>query len=401
MDETQFKHGNEEIALRPTAAVIDLDAARSNTMAVRRKVGEGVKIMAVVKANAYGHGLVPMAKAFLDYGVDELGVAFLEEGILLRKAGIRAPILVLGGIIGNQIVHFLDYDLQLTASSVFKLQQIDDVAAQTGRRASVHLKIDTGMERIGVHWYSASSLFETALRAKHCVIRGVFSHLASSDSSDPSFTETQLARFSEALDFFPRHGLPMPVRHIANSAAILQHPTSIFEMVRPGLILYGVCPSMRLAHALALRPALSLRTRIVYFKVVRAGASVSYDRTWTADRDTRVVTLPVGYGDGYPRGISEKAQVLIHGKRYPVVGRITMDATMVNLGEDSAHNGDEVVLLGAQGDDCISVEELADWLGTIPYEILTMINTRVPRSYVPLPAETRDQRPEIESLNGG
>ncbi|MCB9652928.1 MAG: alanine racemase [Deltaproteobacteria bacterium] len=368
--------------MRPTSAVIDLDAARSNTWAVRRKVGEGVKIMAVVKANAYGHGLVPMAKAFLEYGVDELGVAFLEEGIQLRKAGIRAPILVLGGIIGNQIIHFLEYDLQLTASSAFKLQQIEDVATETGRQANVHLKIDTGMERIGMHWYSASTLFETALRAKHCVIRGVFSHLASSDSEDPSFTETQLARFSEALDFFPRHGLPMPTRHIANSAAILQHPAATFEMVRPGLILYGVYPSSKLASSMALRPVLSLRTRIVYFKVVRAGASVSYDGTWTADRDTRVVTLPVGYGDGYPRGISKKAQVLIHGKRYPVVGRITMDATMVDLGQDSAHNGDDVVLLGAQGDDRISVEALADWLGTIPYEILTMINTRVPRSYV-------------------
>ncbi len=344
-------------------------------------MGPGVQIMGVVKANAYGHGLVPVAKAMIEAGVDELGVAFLEEGVALRKAGVRAPILVLGGLIGNQIVHFLDYDLQITASSPFKLEQIEQAAAQRKKRAKIHLKIDTGMERIGVHWDTAPKLFEAAIRAKHCDIAGVFSHLASSDSEDFSYTELQLERFEEALGFFERRSLPMPRRHLANSGAVLQHPRTHFEMVRPGLCLYGVYPMPALRPQIELEPLLSLKTRVVYFKVVREGGAVSYDSTWIAPKDTRVVTLPVGYGDGYPRCLSQRAQVLIGGERRPVVGRITMDALMVDIDRGSAYNGDEAVLLGKQEEGQITVEDLALWAGTIPYEILCGINTRVPRHY--------------------
>ncbi len=372
---------DEGVALRPTTAVVDLGALARNVRAIRAKVG-AAKIMAIVKANAYGHGLERTSKALLDAGVDQLGVAFLEEGIRLRRAGIDAPILVLGGLIGNQIVHFIDYDLAITAASPFKLEQIEEVAKQRNKTARVHLKVDTGMERIGMHWDSCGKLFEAALRSKHCAIEGVFSHFASSDAADPSYTRLQLERFEEATAFFGRRSEPTPPRHIANSGAILGHPDTYFDLVRPGLILYGVYPSPHVPRTIALEPTLSLRTRVVYFKVVRAGHPVSYDSTWAPVQNTRVVTLPVGYGDGYSRRLSGHAEVLIHGARYPVVGRITMDAMMVDIGADgTAYNGDEVVLLGKQGDQAIAVEQLADWLDTIPYEVLTSINTRVPRYY--------------------
>lgn len=369
------------IALRPTTVEVDLSALEHNVAAVRARVGRA-RIMGIVKANAYGHGLLRIAKELLLFGVDALGVAFLEEGIALRRSGVKAPILVLGGIIGNQVRYFLDHDLEITASSVYKLGQIEEVAQACGRRAKVHLKIDTGMERIGVHWDNAEKLFESAIRAKHCDIAGVYSHLASSESRDKSWTSVQLERFEQALDFFRRRSVPTPVRHIANSGAILQHPDAILDMVRPGLLLYGLYPSPDVERTIALRPVLSLKTRVVYFKVVKKGSPVSYNGRWRADRDTRLVTLPVGYGDGFSRGLSNKGSVLIHEKRYPIVGMITMDALMVDIGHDSAFNGDEVILIGTQGSESIRVEELADLLDTIPYEILTSINTRVPRIYL-------------------
>ncbi|MDT8324688.1 MAG: alanine racemase, partial [Bacteroidota bacterium] len=289
----------------------------------------------------------------------------------------------LGGIIGNQISHFLEYDLQITASSVFKLRQIDETAAAMGRRAQVHLKIDTGMGRIGIRHENATGLFEAMREARHADLRGVYSHFAASHDTDTAFTRLQLQRFLDVLSWFPRNGLPTPVRHIANSGAILQHGEAVLDMVRPGIMMYGVYPGPDVPRTAALKPVLSMRTRVVYFKVVRAGTAIGYDHTWTAKRDTRVVTLPVGYGDGYARALSNRGEVLIHGRRYPIVGRISMDQCMVDIGEDTAYNGDEVTLIGAQDDARITVEELAVHCDTIPYEILTMINTRVPRRYGP------------------
>jgi alanine racemase len=369
------------IALRPTVIEVDLDALRHNVACVRERVGPA-RIMATVKANAYGHGLIRTSKELLRFGVDELGVAFLEEGIALRRAGVTAPILVLGGIIGNQITHFLEYDLQITASSVFKLGQIEETAAAMGRRANVHVKIDTGMGRIGIRHENAWQLFDALQETRHCDLCGVYSHFASSHHADPGFTRLQLDRFLEVLEYFPRHGLPLPLRHIANSAAVLQHPDSILDMVRPGIMLYGVYPDAGVQRTVDIRPVLGMKSRVVYFKVVRAGSAIGYDHTWTATRDTRVVTLPVGYGDGYARSLSNRGQVLIHGQRYPIIGRISMDQCMVDIGQDSAYTGDEVVLIGSQGEQRISVEELATHCDTIPYEILTMLSVRVPRQYI-------------------
>jgi alanine racemase len=284
-------------------------------------------------------------------------VALLEEAIVLRQAGIMVPILVFGGVATRQIPQFIAHDLMMTASSIDKLRQIDEAAAVAKRKARVHLKIDTGMERLGVHWYSA----------------------ASSDAEDLSAGRTQLARFLEVLEFYPKRGLEPPQRHIANSGGILQLPESHLDLVRPGIMLYGVYPSRETAQTVALKPALGWKSQVVYFKVVQPGNAVSYGGTWASDHPVRVVTVPVGYGDGYFRALSNRGHVIIRGERHGIVGRVCMDQFMVNLEWGTAYNGDTVTIIG----DSITAQDVADWAGTIPYEVLTNINTRVPRLYVP------------------
>ncbi|MCA9973942.1 MAG: alanine racemase [Anaerolineales bacterium] len=368
--------------VRPTYAEIDLDRLTANYRAIERHVAPA-RVLAVLKANAYGHGLVAVAQHMARLGAPYLGVAVLEEGILLREAGIRTPILVMGGIIGNQIPHFLAHDLTITASSVEKLRQIDETAAHLGVTARVHLKIDTGMERIGVHYYSAAALLETALACRHCDVEGIYSHFANADAADLGYSQLQLARFREVLAFYATRGLPPPpLRHLANSGGILQLPESHLDMVRAGILLYGVYPSDEAARAVAVQPALAWKSRVVYFKVIQPDHPVSYGSTWQSDHLVRAVTVPVGYGDGYFRAMSGRAEVLLHGKRYPVVGRICMDQIVVNIEWDSAYNGDEVILIGeAENGAAITCEDLAAWAGTIPYEILTNINTRISRVY--------------------
>jgi alanine racemase len=245
----------------------------------------------------------------------------------------------------------------------------------------VHLKIDTGMERIGVHWYSADALLEASLRCRHVRVEGIFTHFANADARDLGHARLQLERFHEVLRFYERRSLPSPLRHAASSGAILTLPESRLDLVRPGVLFYGVGPSAETPATIPVRQALRWLTRVVYFKVVKPGHPVSYGSTWAPVELTRVVTLPAGYGDGYSRAMSGRAEVILHGKRYPVVGRICMDQVMVSIGWDSAHNGDEAVLLGESGAAAITVEELAAWAGTIPHEVLTSINTRVPRVY--------------------
>ncbi len=363
--------------LRPTQVEVNLTRLAENLRAIRARVAPA-QVMAILKANAYGHGLIEVAGWMEKLAVDYIGVAYLEEGVYLRERGITRPILVLGGILGNQVPTFLRHNLSLTASSVEKLEQIESAAEQMGVTARVHLKIDTGMERIGVHYYSAASLLEASLQCRHCVIEGIYSHFANADALDLSHARLQIERFAEVLHFYERRSLPTPLRHIANSAAVLQLPESYCDLVRPGILLYGVYPSKEAARTVAVRPALSWKSRVVYFKVVQPGHPVSYGSTWQSDHPVRVVTIPVGYGDGYFRAMSNRAQVIIRGQKYPVVGRICMDQMMVNLEMGTAYNGDEVILLG----EGISAADLAEWAGTIPYEILTNINTRVPRVYI-------------------
>jgi alanine racemase len=366
--------------VRATWAEVNLTQLSQNLQAIRAHVAPA-KVMIVVKANAYGHGLAEVSK-HLASQTDYIGVAVLEEGIFLRELGVTAPIIVLGGIWGDQVPQYLQHNLTLTASSVERLEQVDAVAGQMGVKAKVHLKIDTGMERIGVHYYSAQTLQEAALKCVNVKVEGIYSHLANADASDLTHARLQLERFNEVLRFYEKNGLPMPIRHMANSAALLQLPESHLDMVRPGILLYGVYPAAEVARSVEVRPALAWKSRVVYFKVVKPGHPVSYGSTWQSDHPVRIVTVPVGYGDGYFRSLSDKAQVIIRGKKYPQVGRVCMDQMMVNIESDSAFNGDEVTLMGESDGETITAQDLADWAGTIPYEILTNINTRVPRVYL-------------------
>jgi alanine racemase len=372
---------SDDGAIRPTYVEVDLGRLTENYRAIQRAVAPA-GVMPILKANAYGHGLVAVARHLAGLGAPYLGVAFLEEAITLRRSGVACPILVMGGILQNQVPLFLEHDLTLTASSIEKLAQINDAARAMGLTARVHLKIDTGMERIGVHYYNATGFLEAAARCNHCLVEGIYSHFANADAADLSSARLQLDRFGQVLEFYRGRGLPAPIRHIANSGAILQLPESHLDMVRPGILLYGVYPTAEAERTIPVRPALTWKSQVVYFKVVKPGHPVSYGWTWQSDHLVRVVTVPVGYGDGYFRSLSNRAEVILRGKRYPVVGRVCMDQLMVNIEWDSAYNGDEVILLGEdQGGVAISCAELAEWAGTIPYEVLTNVNTRVPRLY--------------------
>jgi alanine racemase len=371
----------ESFGQRPTRIRIDLDALTHNLRALRAHAG--VPVMGIVKANAYGHGLVPVGLHLQAQGVEQLGVAFLEEGVALRDAGVTVPILVMGGIFGPQAAALIAYDLGITVSSIAKLRQVEAAAEALGRKAVVHLKIDTGMERIGVHSYHAGPFIEAAVGSRWITIKGVYSHLACADDPDSPMTAQQLERFLEACAHFERLGAPMPVRHLANSGGVLHFPATHLDLVRPGIALYGVLPDLAARATVSLRPVLSLASQVVYFKVVPRGQTVSYGATWAPATDTRVVTIPIGYGDGWPRALSSRGEVLIRGERHPMVGRVCMDQFMVDLGPDgTAYNEDEVVLIGAQGLDAIRCEDVAAVAGTIPYEILVNLNNRIPREYV-------------------
>lgn len=369
------------ITLRPTVLDVDLDAISHNFSAIKQFV-EPAGVAPVVKANAYGHGLVTCGRLLEKLGAPLLCVGFVEEGIELRQAGISCPILVFGGISGAQIKYFLEYDLELTAPSVGKLEAIEETAKALGKRARVHLKVDTGMERIGIHYYTADSLFLKTLECKHCDIVGVYSHFACAEHPDGKITKLQLERFLECLHFFEKRSLPMPKRHIANTSGLLASRAAHLDLVRPGIGIYGLCMAPHLTKVLPLKPAMTLRSQIVYFKVVKKGAGVSYDHTWTAPADTRVVTVPIGHGDGYARALSNKGHVLIRGKRCPIVGNVCMDQIMVNIGNGAAYNGDEVVLIGKQEKEEITVGEIADLCQTNMHEVLVSTNLRVPRRYI-------------------
>jgi alanine racemase len=367
--------------VRPTRVEVDLSILADNFAKIKKHVNHAM-VMPILKANAYGHGLVRVAKLMQHLKADYIGVAVLEEGILLRESGIDIPILVLGGIWGNQIPHFIKNNLTITASSIAKLNQIEEIAGQLNSKAKVHLKIDTGMERIGVHYYSAEKFLETAIGCNNIQIEGIYSHLANSELKDLSYTHLQLERFLDVNRFFEKHSFKTPIRHIANSGAIIQMPEAFLDMVRPGIMLYGVYPSIDIEKTIQVNPALSWKSLVVYFKVIKAGNPVGYGSTWKPEHDVRAVTVPVGYGDGYLRSMSHKADVLINGNRFPVAGTISMDQIVINIENCSAYNGDEVILIGNKDGNSITCEELAKWAGTIPYEILTNINTRVPRVYL-------------------
>ncbi|MGB0867250.1 MAG: alanine racemase, partial [Granulosicoccaceae bacterium] len=365
-----------EDVTRPTQVTVNLAAISHNYRELCR-LAQSAKVMPVVKANAYGHGLVQVAQHLEELHPPYFGVATFEEAIILRDAGIKTPILVFGGMYDAQIPNYIRRDLALTASSISKLRAIDKAGRELGICPEVHLKIDTGMERVGVHHYNASHLIDAALQCSNVKIKGIYTHFATADEADESFTQLQLKRFKSMKQYALERMRGPLLFHAANSAATLKYPSTHFDMVRVGISLYGVPPSPEIKPAVDLRPAMSWHSKVVYFKVVRAGDTVSYGRAWSPTEDTRVVTVPVGYADGYSRSLSNKARVRINGRDYPVVGKICMDQFMVDIGEDSAFNGDKVTLLGSG----IDAHRLAQWRSTIAYEVLTTIGERVPRAY--------------------
>ena len=366
--------------MRPTYLEVNLSQLQRNIEAIRAHVAPAM-VMPMVKANAYGHGVDGVAP-FIEPFVDYFGVALLEEGIHLRELGIKKPILVAGGTLPSQVSHFAVYDLTLTGSSVELLDAAEEVSRLTGRRIKTHLKIDTGMERVGVHDYEATPFIEHSLRLKHVLVEGIYTHLANSEEPDLVHARLQLERFQEVLGIYEKLSEPHPsLRHMANSGAILQFPESHCDMVRPGVMFYGVYPR-GVAQTVKIVPALTWRSRVAYSKRTLPGRPVSYGSLWQAEAETRIVTVPCGYADGYFRRMTNKAQVIVNGKKYPQIGRICMDQFMVNVGNDEARVGDEVVLLGKAGGESIAAEDLAEWMGTNEYEVLTDIGARVPRMFV-------------------
>jgi alanine racemase len=353
--------------MRPTYLECNLPQLRKNLQAIRAHVYPA-KVMPMIKANAYGHGVDGVAP-FLEPDVDAFGVALVEEAVHLRSLGVTKPILVAGGTLPEQIPLFLEHNLILTASSPSLLAHAEDAAEAAHKKLTVHLKIDTGMERVGVHYYEVEPFLEQSLKCKHVLIEGVYTHFANSE--DPALTHArqQMDRFQDVLQFYEKRSLPMPIRHMANSGAILQYPESHMDMVRPGVMLYGVYPG-GVKHTIEIAPALRWVSHAVFSKITLPGHPVSYGSLWHSDVATRIITIPCGYADGYFRRMTNQAQVLIHGKRYSQVGRICMDQFMVNAGEDDVQVGEEIVLLGGG----ITAYELAEWTGTNEYEVLTNIS---------------------------
>jgi alanine racemase len=361
--------------MRPTYLEVNLLQLRKNLEAIRAHVAPA-KVMPMIKANAYGHGVDGVAP-FIEPYVDYFGVALVEEGIHLRELGITKPILVVGGTLPEQIPLFLEHDLILTASSPEVLASAEAVAESAKKKLIAHLKIDTGMERVGVHEYEAESFLEQSLKCKHVLIEGIYTHFANSEDPKLTHARLQLERFQEVLRFYEERSMPTPIRHTSNSAAILQFPESRMDLVRPGVMFYGIYP-VGVQHSVDIGPVLTWKSQVVFSKITLPGRPVSYGSLWQSDVPTRILTIPCGYGDGYFRRMTNKAQVIVNGKKYPQVGRICMDQFMVNVGNNEARVGDEVILLG----DGITAYDLGDWMGTNEYEVLTSISARVPRVYL-------------------
>ncbi|WP_258358647.1 alanine racemase [Moorella sulfitireducens (nom. illeg.)] len=370
---------------RPVWAEIDLAAIAHNVRAIKKILPPQTEVMAVVKANAYGHGAVPVARTALANGVTWLGVATLDEAMVLREEGITAPVLILGYTPPEDAGRVVAADLSQTVFSLEQARVLDAAAAAAGTRARLHLKIDTGMGRLGFLPDRAVAEVLAMARLPHVRLEGIFTHFAASDAADKTYTRRQLDLFQKVIADLEQQGLTFPWRHAANSGAIIDLPETHFNLVRAGIILYGHYPSPEVRkERLDLHPAMTLKTRIVLVKDVPAGAFISYGCTYCTPAPARIATLPIGYADGYSRLLSNRAQILIRGRRAPVVGRVCMDQCMIDVTAiPEARVGDEVVLFGRQGKEILSVEEVAGWMGTINYEILCMISGRVPRVYKP------------------
>lgn len=367
--------------MRAARVDVDLSAVAHNVRALREMVTPAL-VCAVVKADGYGHGAIAVSEAVLAAGADWLSVALIEEAAVLRKAGIDAPILLLSQPRLGDLPAVVHYDLRVTVTSIAAVESMAAAARAAGRVASVHMKVDTGMNRIGVAPADAVALARAIVERPELSLEGVFTHCAVADEPGHPFTVEQLARYDAVLSDLAAVGIVPALRHAGNSATAIAHPQGRYDLVRVGIAVYGIAPAPALADAVDLRPALSLRAEVSQVKRVRAGEGVSYGLRHVFAADTTVATVPIGYADGISRRLGlVGGQVLIGGRRRPIVGVVTMDQLMVDCDDDDVAVGDEVVLIGRQGDEALTADEIADRLDTIAYEIVCGIGPRVPRFY--------------------
>ena len=369
------------VSARPTIGEVDLKALESNYWQIRRRIPKGVKFLAVVKADAYGHGAVPISRRLEKLGVEYLGVAIPEEGVELRKGGVKAPILVLGGIFGEEEDQIFRFRLTPVVFRKDCLKLLSREAARRRRKVKVHLKVDTGMGRLGVPLNLWSDFLKEVKRCPHIEIEGILSHFSMADE-EKDYTQNQWGSFQTAVGMAEEMGITCECLHMANSATATAFPDYSSRLVRPGIMLYGSYPSPAFRGLIPLKPVMTLKTRVHFLKRVPLGMRISYGGTFTTNRESLIATLPIGYADGYSRRLSNCGEVLIHGKRAPVVGKVCMDLVMVDV-TDIPHVslGDEVILIGKQGKEQITPEDIADKIDSISYEVLCSIGKRVPRTY--------------------
>lgn len=368
--------------MRPTTVEIDLESIGYNLKEIQKKVCPS-KIMAVVKANAYGHGAAEVARCALKNGAEYLAVALLEEAIELRRHEIEAPVLIFGGELSDQIDELLHYDFEITLYSLEMAKIISEKALARKKKVSVHVKLDTGMGRVGVPYQSAAQFVETCYGMPGIEIKGIYTHFATSDEFDKKFANEQLYRFKQALKAIKNRNIHIQLIHAANSGAILDMPDSYFNMVRPGIMMYGYYPSSETSESVEIKPAMTLRSKIIHLKDVPVNTPVSYGRTYYTPEATKIATIPIGYADGYNRLLSNKGRVSIHGKSYPVAGRVCMDQILIDVGKDfDGKIGDEVILFSpkTKAND-FTVMDICNIINTIPYEVCCWVSRRVPRIY--------------------
>lgn len=370
---------------RPVWVEINLDNLAHNIREVRKKVEGSTIIMAVVKANGYGHGSIDVAKTFLSNGANRLGVAILSEGIELRKGNIDSPILILGYTPPQQYDKVLGYNLIQTIYSYDDAEKLSSKAVEMDKEAIIHIKIDSGMGRIGfLPNEQTIDDIQRISKLPNIKIEGIFTHFAKADETDKSYSRTQFQRFTNVVDSLKEKKINIPIKHVSNSAAIIDLPEYNLDIVRPGIILYGYYPSREMDRdKIDLKPAMTLKARVSYIKTVPKGEGISYGQIFTTEKESVIATLPIGYGDGYSRMLTNKGNVFINGMRVPIVGKICMDQLMIDVTNvNNVKIGDEAVLFGYGVDGCIHVDEIADYLGTINYEIVCMVGRRVPRVYI-------------------
>ncbi len=367
-----------------TWAEIDLDAIAHNMREIRKITNPDAQIMAVVKADAYGHGFLEVTKALLENGADRLAVAVLQEAKQLRSRGVNVPILLLGASMDNDIEDIINFDVTPNVFSYEFAKAISYVAEKKEKVTKIHIKLDTGMSRIG---YVVSddnteivNEIEKISKLPYIEIEGIFSHFSTSDEYDGSYTRLQFNRFMSVIGDLEKCGVNIPIKHICNSAGIMMYPEMHLDMVRPGVILYGMYPSDEVDKSrLDLIPAMTLKSKITFVKEVEPGRGVSYGKEYITDKVTKIATVPIGYADGYLRKIAGKGKMLVHGVKAPIIGRICMDQCMIDVTE--VHNierGDEAIIFGREG---ITIDDLASWLDTINYEVSCVIGKRIPRIY--------------------